>query len=509
MQSSGLFEILENIYSSNTIQHMMTGKAVSRAVRGHLIVDCALNIIMLSNMIDIPILHENDDNTSSRNGSEESNVDQNKLSMKTKFETVIGLYKGIIEDKATTDDILNDEHLTEISQFIRNEIDSLSKYPTAKLWIQYMDMINIMKMFIKAERTGDWQLYLYSLEKMLPFFAASGHNLYLKSVYCHLQQMGTLENDHPDIYQKFCEGYHVIRRSNRYWAGISTDLVIEQTLLRSVKTTGGMTRGKGMSEQQRAQWVLSMPACSSINLAMQKVENLHYETSDQHKESTKSRQERDNKNLMTVVNFLNERNPFFENSSLRNIETGVSATEDVNVQHACGIGQIIVDYMDGMDAFSISFKRNRQAKTLNEKSKVKTQGDSLNVNSQLLFQRLVTAARNITEDVPKIFEYELSYFPSSLFESSGVMREPQKSTLAEALWILGDCSTEYVVSTTDVQYVLDASHGREVLLLVKSLTCMLSMSIIDTAMQLLYLMDMATALLRKITPPSSLKKIFS
>jgi hypothetical protein len=106
---------------------MMTGKAVSRAVRGHLIVDCALNIIMLSNMIDIPILHENDDNTSSRNGSEESNVDQNKLSMKTKFETVIGLYKGIIEDKATTDDVLNDEHLTEISLFIRNEIDSLSK----------------------------------------------------------------------------------------------------------------------------------------------------------------------------------------------------------------------------------------------------------------------------------------------------------------------------------------------------------------------------------------------
>jgi hypothetical protein len=92
---------------------------------------------------------------------------------------------------------------------------------------------------------------------------------------------------------------------------------------------------------------------------------------------------------------------------------------------------------------------------LNEKSKVKTQGDSLNVNSQLLFQRLVTAARNITEDVSKIFEYELSNFPSSLFESSGVMREPQKSTLAEALWILGDCSTEYVVSTTDVQYVLD------------------------------------------------------
>jgi hypothetical protein len=106
---------------------------------------------------------------------------------------------------------------------------------------------------------------------------------------------------------------------------------------------------------------------------------------------------------MIVVNFLNERNPFIENSSLRNIETGVSATDDVNVQHACGIGQSIVDSMDGMDAFSISFKRNLLK--LNGKSKVKTQGDSLNVNSQLLFQRLVTATRNITEDISKIFEY--------------------------------------------------------------------------------------------------------
>lgn len=87
MQSSGLFEALENVYASNTIQHMMTGKAISRAVRGHLIVDCALHILMLSSMIDTPILHENDDNTASMNESfsqgEEYNVDQNKLSVKT------------------------------------------------------------------------------------------------------------------------------------------------------------------------------------------------------------------------------------------------------------------------------------------------------------------------------------------------------------------------------------------------------------------------------------------
>ena len=35
-------------------------------------------------------------------------------------------------------------------------------------------------------------------------------------------------------------GFRVIR-SDRYWAGISSDMLIEQTLMRSLKTSGGLT----------------------------------------------------------------------------------------------------------------------------------------------------------------------------------------------------------------------------------------------------------------------------
>ncbi len=34
--------------------------------------------------------------------------------------------------------------------------------------------------------------------------------------------------------------------------------------------TGGLTRGRGIGESQRTQWLLSMPACSTGNAAMQK-----------------------------------------------------------------------------------------------------------------------------------------------------------------------------------------------------------------------------------------------
>lgn len=48
-RGSGLQELLEVIiYASNSVGHMLCGKAISRAVRGHLLVDAALNTMLLA-----------------------------------------------------------------------------------------------------------------------------------------------------------------------------------------------------------------------------------------------------------------------------------------------------------------------------------------------------------------------------------------------------------------------------------------------------------------------------
>ena len=39
---------------------------------------------------------------------------------------------------------------------LTEEKHSMENHRTAKLWLQYMEMIGILRMFIKAERTGDW-----------------------------------------------------------------------------------------------------------------------------------------------------------------------------------------------------------------------------------------------------------------------------------------------------------------------------------------------------------------
>ena len=88
---------------------------------------------------------------------------------------------------------------------------------------------------------------------MLPYLVAALHNLSTRSVQLYLQSMNSLETDHPDVYRKFKAGFHVVRRSNRLWAGLSTDPVREQVLMRSLTTSGGLTRGFGCSLCHRVQ----------------------------------------------------------------------------------------------------------------------------------------------------------------------------------------------------------------------------------------------------------------
>ena len=180
--------------------------------------------------------------------------------------------------------------------------------------------------------------------------------------------MARLESEHPVVYQKLIDGFHVVTRSDRKWAGLSTDLVIEQVLMRSMKTSGGLTRGRGMTEQQRLIWLLSMPVCAEINRAMLDLIGVSYSTSAQNKDILGSRKNRVMKDTKTLLNALAEQNPFTAQKGLRNIMNGVHANDTVNVDDAKDIGQGILASMTGTFVTEFAFKRSNQAVTLVTKS---------------------------------------------------------------------------------------------------------------------------------------------
>ena len=189
---------------------------------------------------------------------------------------------------------------------LQREMKSLKSSRTSALWLQYMNMVDVLRKFVQAEYTGNWELHLQALSEMLPYIAASGHNHYTKSGFVYLKRMSNLQVQHHHVYQHFVNGLHVVRRSDRCWAGLSTDLVIEQVLMRSMKTSSGLTRGQGMTKQQHVIWLLSMPACAEVNKAMQELTKVKYNTGEQNKDMTKDRKEHDWKDTNTVLGYLQE-----------------------------------------------------------------------------------------------------------------------------------------------------------------------------------------------------------
>ena len=60
------------------------------------------------------------------------------------------------------------------------------------------------------------------------YFAFLGHHLYAKSTYLYLQSTEELLHTHPDIHRMFKYGINSIRRMDKFWAALSTELMIKQ-----------------------------------------------------------------------------------------------------------------------------------------------------------------------------------------------------------------------------------------------------------------------------------------
>ncbi len=155
--------------------------------------------------------------------------------------------------------------------------------------------------------------------------------LYTKSAYLYLQMMQELPQTHPDVYVISQEGCLVVRRSNHYWAGLSTDLIIEQVLMRGIKTSQRLTRGTGMTETQRNVWLLSLPSHAHVNEVMQEFSGVRYETSEQHKEVSKARQSRDINDMLDFLHYLIEQSPLTSDPVLHRLASGVTAESLINV----------------------------------------------------------------------------------------------------------------------------------------------------------------------------------
>ena len=126
------------------------------------------------------------------------------------------LFDNLMYLDNTIEEVCLADVLYRIRHMIERQKEALKQSRTACLWLQYMDIMDILRRFIKAERTGNWDLNLHTVREMLPYFLAAEHTLYGKYAYVYINNTLKLESQNPDVHTSFKLGKHVIRRSGRY-----------------------------------------------------------------------------------------------------------------------------------------------------------------------------------------------------------------------------------------------------------------------------------------------------
>ena len=393
MKDSGLVEVLTTIYAECTIKKILSGHQYARAVRAHSLVHLALAKKIFSRI--------------------------------KKKNPEFSAFENIDFPPEDVDDLLLDEDFRKVTAEFEKELEILEKTnPTCKLWVQYCKMVLIVNDFMYAEKTGDWELHLKTVERMLPFFHATGHFPYAKSAQLYLKDMKDLkEKMNSTEYQKFTkDGFWTARRTNKFYSGIFTDQTIEQTLMRQLKFEGGLFR-RGVTESVAYQWIRGFIFTKDIIEGLEKFTSCTSDRNYQHKDSSDNRIQLDSKALELIEKFFEQFDPFCDDTeTLINIANGMSGSDKANCHNAFEKGLEIMDQIKETKFTDLKLSRKKIVKTIaSSNSTITVDQSTVEIDPDILFHRICVVKKS-DEEMRDYLRYELSPFPQAYFNTFGMLK---------------------------------------------------------------------------------------
>ena len=126
---------------------MISGKAVSRTLRGHFILDSSLHSLLAAQALDIspPFLSEHSDDV--------ANVDANVAVETTDLLAVLAhqklrdltfLMKKLLSGDVNIENVEICAAVSDVREKVSKIENDVSKSRTAALWMQYMDMVELL-----------------------------------------------------------------------------------------------------------------------------------------------------------------------------------------------------------------------------------------------------------------------------------------------------------------------------------------------------------------------------
>lgn len=236
-------------------------------------------------------------------------------------------------------------------------------------------------------------------------------------------------------YEKFVKGYFTIRRTDKFWNGIWSDMTIEQALMRPIKDIGGPTRGRGMTDSVLSKWVLATPALIDLTESVTDFCNVFLATTEQHVDTRPTRISRDNLDIKKIMHWFENHNPLPETEGIISLSSGFKGDDKINCHEALEVGLRCLHEMwetaenQSPKTFQdVKYKKKNKVTSLQALvSTIRVADKIVTIDPTLLFQRICVLKKS-DEELRTYFNFELAPYPLALFDERG-MRKGQKSKL--------------------------------------------------------------------------------
>ncbi len=95
--------------------------------------------------------------------------------------------------------------------------------PQFDYWLKTWSLEIILLLYIRAIREGNFQLYIESLSKIIPWMFALNHTHYSRWLPVHIRDMLSLSEKHPEILEEFRAGKFVVHKTSSKFSAMAID----------------------------------------------------------------------------------------------------------------------------------------------------------------------------------------------------------------------------------------------------------------------------------------------
>lgn len=432
----GISDLLveSGVYAKRSVENMLKGKEFHRVIRGLTLVYEVLLSFLIENFLNW--LDKNDESTTYMN-----------------LRKQISDFHAQFSQKKFAKDALN-----KLSSDIQNLINKLfmqfreegcARSPTFRFWDSCLQALQLMLLFIRAEREKNWDLHVDCIARMLPFFFccdkpnyARYGTLYVSEMMCSLS---------PTILEEFRAGNFVVNFTCGAFNGLWSDMGVEMSVIKDNKGSGGVV-GLTNKGNSLLRW--------SVTRNLTGMYSSHMRRRNGNSPSNDKVHERPNETIIDEKHFSLMReyaknhmsDPYSDETRsdvLINISTGLIATDIVasSLLNALQNGEkqlyeFIETTLDQTPTKIKSFHDPIPKLNLKTFSSVTIKKSSMNrskihheqISPELVYQRAL-AISSTCDDVSleKILSYPLTDIPPIFFKADGSRRTTTKADLMHVL----------------------------------------------------------------------------